>query len=102
MYKQKSLDDEPSVLLDPNELSPNGTIAINTKEFSPNGAYLSYSLSGSGSDWNQIKVRNVESGEDFSDLLQRVKFSSISWTHDNKGFFYAVSNTHCVHKYYRE
>lgn len=85
------MDDEPSILLDPNELSKDGTVAITTKAFSKDGNTLAYSLSESGSDWNKIKVRDVESGKDYSDLLERVKFSGISWTHDNKGFFYSVS-----------
>lgn len=89
-YKQKSLDDEPSVLLDPNELSPDGTVAITVTAFSEDGTTLAYSFSEAGSDWNKIKILDVESGKDYPELLQRVKFSGISWTHDNKGFFYNV------------
>lgn len=91
LYKQTTLDDEPSVLLDPNKLSTDGTIALDSLDFSEDGSLLAYSLSESGSDWTKIKIRNVETGEDYPELLEQVKFSATSWTHDNKGFFYAVN-----------
>lgn len=89
MYKQTTLDDESSVLLDPNKLSKDGTVALDDLEFSEDGSLLAYAISVAGSDWVSIKVRDVE-GVDYPDVLEQVKFSVISWTHDNKGFFYAV------------
>lgn len=90
LYKQTTLEDEPKVLLDPNTLSRDGTVALDDLEFSEDGKLLAYSTSKAGSDWISIKVRDVESGEDYPELLEQVKFSVISWTHDNKGFFYSV------------
>lgn len=91
LYKQSSLTDEPTLFFDPNTLSTDGTIALSGKAFSEDGSLLAYGLSESGSDWIKIKIRNVESGEDYPDLLERVKFSAMTWTHDNKGLFYCVS-----------
>lgn len=91
LYKQTALDDEPSVLLDPNKLSADGTVALSSSDFSENGQLLAYAFSKSGSDWHQIKVRNVETGQDYPETLERVKFSVTTWTYDNKGFFYAVN-----------
>lgn len=91
LYKQRSFEDEPSVLLDLNELSPDGTLSLSRYEFSNDGNLLGYGVSKSGSDWNELKVRDVESGQDHPETLQHVKFTDISWTHDNKGFFYSVS-----------
>lgn len=83
---------EPTVFLDPNTLSSDGTVALQGKSFSEDGSLLAYGLSESGSDWIKIKVRDVETGKDYEDLLDKVKFSSMAWTHDNKGFFYCVSD----------
>ena len=76
------------VLLDPNKLSSDGTVALSNTEPSPDGHMLAYSTSASGSDWQEIHVRNVDNGADMADDLKWVKFSGISWTKDNKGFFY--------------
>ncbi|XP_055295100.1 prolyl endopeptidase-like [Sitodiplosis mosellana] len=89
LYKQTSLNDnKPTVFLDPNKFSKDGTISLQDRAFSEDGSLLAYSVSESGSDWNKIKFHDVESGKDFPDLLEKVKFSSMSWTHDNKGLFY--------------
>lgn len=76
------------VLLDPNTLSADGTVALNVSEPSPDGHFLAYATTASGSDWQEIRVRSVDTGRDLADQLKWVKFSGISWTKDNKGFFY--------------
>ncbi len=82
--------DRPSrVLLDPNTLSPNGTVALAVTEESPNGRYLAYGISVSGSDWREFRVRDVETGRDTRDTLKFAKFSGVSWTKDSRGFFYS-------------
>ncbi|MEH2212051.1 prolyl oligopeptidase family serine peptidase [Nostoc sp.] len=88
-YTLKTLDDQPKVLLDPNKLSEDGTVALSGLSISEDGKLLAYGLSSSGSDWQEWKVRNVETGEDLQDHLKWIKFSGASWTHDNQGFFYS-------------
>lgn len=77
------------VLLDPNVLSTDGTVALSTAKESPNGRLLAYGVSASGSDWQEFRVRNVDTGRDLADTLKWVKFSGVSWTRDNRGFFYS-------------
>jgi prolyl oligopeptidase len=89
LYTLKSLDGEPTVLLDPNKLSEDGTVALSGLSISKDGKFLAYGLSTSGSDWQEWKVRDVETGEDLEDHIQWIKFSGVSWTHDSKGFFYS-------------
>ncbi|MEG3836892.1 prolyl oligopeptidase family serine peptidase [Microcoleus sp. Z1_C3] len=89
LYTLTSLDSEPKVLIDPNTLSEDGTVALGGIAISEDGKYMAYGLSNSGSDWQEWKVRDVATGEDLSDHLKWIKFSGASWTHDGKGFFYS-------------
>ena len=89
LYTLTSLDGEPKVLIDPNTLSEDGTVALGGIAISEDGQLMAYGLSTSGSDWQEWKVRDVETGADLSDHLKWVKFSGASWTHDGKGFFYS-------------
>jgi prolyl oligopeptidase len=89
LYTVTSLDAEPRMILDPNTLSVDGTVAVSGVQASPDGKLLAYSLSASGSDWQEWKVRDVQTTKDLSDQLKWVKFSSVSWIRDGKGFFYS-------------
>ena len=57
LYVQNSLDAEPSIFLDPNTLSDDGTVAITDVSHSEHDRYMAYKLSTAGSDWGTIKVR---------------------------------------------
>jgi prolyl oligopeptidase len=89
LYTMKTLADVPRMLLDPNTLAADGTVALAGLAVSPNGKYLAYSTAASGSDWNEIKVRDIDSGKDTDDIVKWVKFSSTAWLHDGSGFFYS-------------
>ena len=87
LYTMKTLADTPRLLLDPNTLAADGTVALAGLAVSPNGKYLAYSTAASGSDWNEIKVRDIESGKDTEDHVKWVKFSNTAWLRDGSGFF---------------
>jgi prolyl oligopeptidase len=89
LYTRRTLDDEARILLDPNTLSKDGTVALSGWAISHDGKHLAYGLSTSGSDWMEWKVRDIETGKDASDFIKWVKFSGASWTKDGKGFFYS-------------
>ena len=76
------------VLLDPNTLSSDGTVALSSVAVNDEGTMLAYSLAAAGSDWNEFKVRDVADGKDLDDHIRWSKFSQASWTRDGKGFFY--------------
>lgn len=87
LYYKNSLEGEPVELLDPNKLSSDGTVALSTLGISDDGNYLGYAISRNGSDWQEIFVKNIATGEVLADHLVWVKFSGIAWK-DN-GFFYS-------------
>ncbi len=87
LYIQEGLESEPRVLLDPNEFSEDGTIALTNLSVSLNGKLLAYGISTGGSDWSEISVLNIETGEKLDDNVKWVKFSNIAWK-DN-GFYYS-------------
>ena len=89
LYTVMALDAQPQMVLDPNTLSADGTVAVSGLQVSPDGKLLAYSLSASGSDWQEWKVRDVATSKDLPDHLKWVKFSGVSWTRDGKGFFYS-------------
>lgn len=89
LYTMAALEDTPRLLLDPNTLATDGTIALAGMAVSPDGRYLAYGTAASGSDWNTWKIRDIDSGKDLVDELQWVKFSGASWSKDGKGFFYS-------------
>jgi prolyl oligopeptidase len=80
----------PRELLDPNTLSQDGTVALGSTAVTHDGRLLAYSISRSGSDWQEWRVRDVDSGNDLADVIQWSKFSGASWTKDGKGFFYSA------------
>ncbi|MDB6065344.1 MAG: family peptidase [Pedosphaera sp.] len=89
LYSMTSLGADPVVLLDPNKLSTDGTVALADYRISDDGNLMAYGLSRAGSDWEDWKVRDVQTGQDLPDEVHWVKFSAASWTKDNKGFFYS-------------
>jgi prolyl oligopeptidase len=89
LYTAKSLTGTPTVLLDPNILSKDGTVALAGYAISRDGKRMAYGLAASGSDWTEWNVRDVETAKDLADHLKWVKFSRASWTRDGKGFYYS-------------
>jgi prolyl oligopeptidase len=88
VYKASALDATPEVLIDPNKLSDDGTVALSGGEFSEDGKYLAYATSASGSDWMEWHVRDVAQASDLPDLIKWSKFSGATWRKDGSGFYY--------------
>ncbi len=79
----------PKVLLDPNTMAKDGTVALSSWIPSDDGKLLAYGIAEAGSDWNTWRILNVDSGKQLTDELRWVKFSSPAWTPDGKGIFYS-------------
>lgn len=88
LYKADSLGAPRQVLIDPNTLSEDGTVALAGTVLSDDGRLIAYGIADGGSDWRTWKVRDVETGQDLDDEVRWVKFSGIAWKKDGSGFFY--------------
>ena len=89
LYWQQGEHGEAKVLLDPNTLRADGTVALQSTSVTEDGKLLAYSLAEAGSDIEKIHVRRVDTGEDLPDVVDWVKFSGISWLKDGSGFYYS-------------
>ncbi len=89
LYVAESLEAAPRVLLDPNTLTADGTVALKGYAFSDDGAKMAYGLSTAGSDWEEFRVRDVATAQDTGDVLKWVKFSGIAWAKDGSGIYYS-------------
>lgn len=111
IFRVESLAGQPVEVLDPNTLSEDGTVALTSYRVSPDGTLMAYGLSSGGSDWQEWKVREIETGADLSDHLKWIKFSSVSWSPDGKSFYYSrydapredeeLAEVNYYHKLYR-
>jgi len=88
IYMQETLDGEPTILLDPNKLSDDGTVSLGGISFSKDGNYMAYTIQRSGSDWVEIYVKDMATLELLNDHIEWAKFTGASWYKD--GFFYAA------------
>lgn len=89
LYVAESISDKGRVLLDPNKLSTDGTVALSGISISDDGKILAYGLSSAGSDWQEWRFRDIETGKDLPDVLKDIKFSGASWSKDGKGVYYS-------------
>lgn len=87
-YTMDQMDGTPEVLFDPNTFSEDGTVSINFFSMSKTGKLAAYGLAQAGSDWTEIKIRDVITKEDLKDHLKWIKFSRTSWLPDETGFYY--------------
>ncbi len=87
LYVQEGLEGEPRVLLDPNRLSEDGTVAIASFSVSNDARFLAYSIAKAGSDWNEIYVMDINTRQNLPDHITWIKFSGMSWKGD--GFYYS-------------
>ncbi len=88
VFTRETLTGPETVVIDPNQLSPDGTTALSSFDPAPDSQHFAYGLSEGGSDWSTVYVREIGTGKQLSDEIKWIKFSSLAWTEDGKGFFY--------------
>jgi prolyl oligopeptidase len=88
LYVQDSPSAAPRILIDPNVLSPDGSIALAGYFPSPDGKLVAYTLAPGGADWMDVHVVDVATGKNLQDVVRWLKATGVSWTNDDKGFFY--------------
>jgi prolyl oligopeptidase len=113
VFRRRGPDGPPEMVLDPNLWSDDGSIILMDVEPSPDGQTLAYSRSYGGSDWQEYRVRNLDTGADYDDVLRWCKFTRVVWKPDGSGFFYnrfpapnageekLAENTHCAIYYHQ-
>ncbi len=88
LYVRDGLKGKDVLVIDPNKFSEDGTVALMNISYSKDGRFIAYGVSVSGSDWQEIKIKDVVTGKDYDEVLKWCKFSSIAWLPDNSGFYY--------------
>jgi prolyl oligopeptidase len=88
LYVREGVDGKDRVLLDPNQLAADGTIALDWYHASENGKYLAYGTSPSGSEMSTLHILETKTGKLLPDTIERTRACSIAWMHDNSGFYY--------------
>lgn len=89
LHMQRQLDGTADVILDPNKFSEDGTIALTNYSPSKDARLIAYATSVSGSDWQKIRILDMERHEEYPEVLDWCRFTSIAWKSDNSGFFYS-------------
>ncbi len=102
LYRATATGTSPVAVLDPNALSPDGSIAVAQWSVSPDGRTLGYSAAAGGSDLQDIHLRDLATGHELPDVVLHVKFTGMSWTQDSRGFYYARFRSSAEHASLRD
>ncbi len=87
-YRRKGLNGPEELVLDPNKLSSDGTVALGSFSISKNGKYVAYTTSQSGSDWSEAYIMDLSSKKLLDEKIQWIKFSGLAWNGE-EGFYYS-------------
>ena len=88
LYYRDGIDGRENKIIDVNQLSEDGTAAITNIFPDPEGKKIAYSISKHGSDWQEVKIRNIETDQDYPEVIKWVKFTNIEW-YSEDGFYYS-------------
>jgi len=89
LYMREGIDAPATQIIDPNLIWPEATTSLATFAPSPDARLLAYTFARGGADWQTIRVKSLSTGQDLDDEVHWMRFSGLSWTKDNRGFFYS-------------
>lgn len=88
-YVQLADDAEPTVLLDPNQMSEDGSISVSQAVPSPDGRLVAYLEKPNNMDESTLRVMTVDDRTLLeADTIEGLRYSTPAWTPDGRGFFY--------------
>jgi prolyl oligopeptidase len=88
LYVREGVDGTDRALVDANQLSADGNIALDWFQPSENGRYVAYGISTAGSEMSTLHLVETKTGAALPDIIERTRAASIAWQHDNRGFYY--------------
>lgn len=88
LYLRDGATGEERVLVDPNALNAEGTVALDWWYPSWDGKLLAYGISQNGDEWSTLYVLDVDTGNLLPDRIERTRYSSVAWMPDGAGFYY--------------
>lgn len=88
LYVRKGVDGKDSPLVDANQLSKDGTLALDWWQVSHDGKFVAFGTSQSGSEMSTLRVITTATQELLPDTIERTRGASIAWKHENSGFYY--------------
>lgn len=88
LYRQPAAGGPAEMVLDPNRLSDDGTVAVTVWAFNQDGSRLAYALTEGGSDWQVLRIRDLTTGQDYPETLPFCRFPTVAWSPAGDGFFY--------------
>jgi len=88
LYVREGIDGKDRALVDVNQLSADGTIALDWFYPSEHGKYVAYGTSPSGTEMSTLHIVETKTGNSLPDTIERTRGVSMAWSHDNSGFYY--------------
>jgi prolyl oligopeptidase len=86
---RKGIHAKDRTLVDVNQMSADGTVALDWWFPSYDGKYVCYGTSPSGSEESTLHVIDSATGKLLPDTIDRTRFASVAWKKDNSGFYYS-------------
>ena len=60
LYRQRTLQSDPELVVDPNTWSEDGTVALGSVSFSEDATHMAYSIQDGGSDWRTWRIMHLD------------------------------------------